>query len=215
MTTVDEDLKVPGTTVGARPAITPMTPEDIARQQRGKRPGFELVGYQEVGIPHWQLKVACVILSRKTVPPLSEFALKAMDSGLTSLEDISGFLGLSAKPITAVLAQLYQDGFIRPLGAGQDEFELTKAGQVLLEECEIIVPEETTFTLDYDGWTRSLVDLGKVIRDSASDLKKLGIWALPAFPADAPTADDLSLTQVRSLVQSCPREPPKGSGRGL
>jgi hypothetical protein len=123
-----------------------------------------------------------------------------MASGLQTVEDISGFLGLDESIVASVLASLFQDDFLRVSRDCEGCFELTDSGERLLANCKLVVPEETVFSLDYDGWTRRLVDLGNVTKHAAADLKKLGVWALPAFPADPPTADDISVAEVRDMV---------------
>jgi hypothetical protein len=123
-----------------------------------------------------------------------------MDAGLATLEDISGFLGIEEDTIATVLAPLFQDGYIVESQECAGCFRLTELGERLVEKCEFVVPEETVFTLDYDGFTRCLVDLGEVVKHSPSDLKKLGITALPAFPLDPPKADSITVAEVRGMV---------------
>lgn len=188
-----------------------MNTEEVARRLSSSRAGFTLIGYQEVGLPYWQLSLECVILNRKEVPALAEFAMRAMASGLPTVEDISGFLGLEESIVASVLAPLFQDDFIHLSSERDGCFELTQSGERLLRTCEFVVPEETVFTLDYDGWTRRLVDLGNVTKDTPGNLKKRGIWALPAFPADPPNADDITVAEVRALVSGVLEKRQKGT----
>lgn len=177
-----------------------MTPEEVARLYGGSRAGFELVTYQEVGLPFWELGLDCVILNHKEVPALVEFALRTMEAGLETLEDISGFLGIEEDTVATVLAPLFQGGYIVESDECAGCFQLTESGERLVQKCEFVVSEETVFTLDYDGLTRRLVDLGEVVKYSPSDLKKLGVSALPAFPADPPAADSITVAEVRGMV---------------
>jgi PLD-like domain len=178
-----------------------VNPEDVARLYSSSRAGFELVGQHEVGLPYWQLSLSCMVLSHKTVPPLTEFALRTIAAGLGSLDQIGGFLGLDTRTVTASLVPLFQDGHIRASSDDPGSFELSNSGVQLLDECEIIVPEETVFLLDYDGWTRGLVDLGNIIKYTHADLNKLGITPLPPFPDSPPRAEEITVRAVATLVR--------------
>lgn len=187
-----------------------MNPEDVARLYSGARAGFELVGYQEVGLPNWQLSLNCMVLTHKEIPPLAEFVLRAVDAELRTIEEISGFLGLDQKIVTASMVPLFQDGYIRTGAEDPNAFELTRAGVVLSRRCEMVTPEERVFPLDYDGFTRELVDWGNVVKHTRNDLNKFGITPLPAFPDTAPNADEITVPAVRSFVAETLNREQKG-----
>ncbi len=177
-----------------------MNPADVARLHASSRAGFHLVGYQEVGLPHWEINLNCMILSHKPIPPLMEFVLRAVGAGIGAVPEVAGLLGLDERTVTASMVPLYQDGYIRPSLEDPDSFEMTKSGQLLARSCEMVVPEEIALPLEYDGWTRELVDLGSPVKYTRADLQKLGITPLPAFPDAPPAADEFTVAEARRLT---------------
>lgn len=67
--------------------------EQIARRY-DNRAGFDLVNYTEVGLPVYKITVQALTQIRKPIPPIEEYVLKAIHAGLSSEQDIDGFLGL-------------------------------------------------------------------------------------------------------------------------
>jgi hypothetical protein len=53
-----------------------MTAEDVARKYEFSRPDFVLVGYEEVALPFYRLKLRVFTLEHKPIPPIEEFALR-------------------------------------------------------------------------------------------------------------------------------------------
>ena len=87
-------------------SISP-NPEEVARRY-ACRPGFRLADYAEVGLPVYRLTVQAYFLSRKQIPPVEEFVLKAIEAGLDSADGIGGFLGLERLLVDDVMASLVQ-----------------------------------------------------------------------------------------------------------
>ena len=67
--------------------------EDIARRFE-KRNGFELIDYAPVALPLFRLTIDAVTMVHHGIPPIKEFVMRSLRSGLTHREDIAGFLGL-------------------------------------------------------------------------------------------------------------------------
>src|SRR4028118_1617152 len=81
-----------------------LTPEELRRYDN--RPGFDLVSCKEVGLPVYKITVQALTQLRKPIPPIEEYVLKAINVGLSSEEDIGGFLGLEPPIIRDALINL-------------------------------------------------------------------------------------------------------------
>src|SRR5437870_2635200 len=81
--------------------------EDIAKRH-SIRPGFQLLGYREVGLPFYYLRLRTVVMAYKLVPPIAEFLLKSLSLGLKEEADFGGFLGLEPGVVHRTLVDLRQ-----------------------------------------------------------------------------------------------------------
>ncbi len=169
------------------------------------RPGFRLVDYAEVGLPIYRIRIQAVLLRYKKIPPIEEFILKALNSGLTSAEDISEFLGLELIIINAGLAELLRTDNISlsaPAGSRMQELALTKKGKSTLQEAELVMPEERTLEIEFDGLLRKPFFLSPVLYHlKPRELKDEGRKEIPPFPAKRPEVENLDLQEVGNVIR--------------
>ncbi len=168
------------------------------------RTGFRLVDYAEVGLPIYRIRIQAVLLNHKEIPPIEEFILKALNSGLTSAEEISEFLGLELIIINAGLAELLRTDNISlsaPAGSRMQELALTKKGKSTLSEAELVMPEERTLEIEFDGLLRKPFFRSPVYPLKPRELKDNGIKEIPPFPAKRPEVENLDLQEVGSVIR--------------
>lgn len=130
--------------------------EDLRRYDN--RPGFDLVSCQEVGLPVYKITVDALTQIRKPIPPIEEYVLKAIGVGISSEKDIAGFLGLELSTIREAMVNLRVSediDLIAPDTSQLQIWKLTKKGVRTLREAKIIVPEERTFEINFDGLLRT------------------------------------------------------------
>lgn len=178
--------------------------EAVARRHASLR-GADLVSYKEVGLPLWELPLTCLTLATRDLPVLHEFVLRTVRAGLTTLPDITAFLGLDRQITTVIAAELSSNDSLT-LSAdslpGEVAFELTAKGERLVTELKQSVPEERTITVYFDGITRAFAAVGNTPLDAPMDLRKLGLEEMPAFPDEPPTAEDLSVDDLQKFLDS-------------
>ncbi|MEA5551340.1 phospholipase D-like domain-containing protein [Anabaena cylindrica UHCC 0172] len=181
--------------------------DEIARRY-DNRPGFELVSVVEVGLPVTKINLTALTLVRKPIPPIEEFILKAINIGLSSLEEISYFLGLEELIIKDSIINLRQAeniDLIASLGSSIQEWKLTKKGKTTLEEARIITPEERGYQINFDKmlWKPrrygSWEDNKSLLRHK--NLKNNNIVEIPYYPARTPELADLNLKDVEKIIQ--------------
>ena len=168
------------------------------------RPGFRLVDYAEVGLPIYRIRIQAVLLNHKKIPPIEEFILKALNSGLTSAEEISEFLGLELIIINAGLAELLRTDNISlsaPAGSRLQVLALTKKGKSTLSEAELVMPEERTLEIEFDGLLRKPFFRSPVYPLKPQALKGNGMKEIPPFPTKRPEVENLDLKKVGSVIQ--------------
>ncbi len=58
-----------------------MSPEDIARRFE-HRSGYDLIDYAPVALPIYRLSVEAVTMVHKELPPIKEFVMRSLRTGL-------------------------------------------------------------------------------------------------------------------------------------
>lgn len=182
---------------------TYLTPEELKRYD--DRPGFDLVGSREVGLPVYKVILQAITQIRKPIPPIEEYVLKAMDAGLNSEADIGGFLGLEQEILKEAMINLRMSediDLIAPEGSSMQVWQLTKKGKRTLEDAQTIVPEERTFDLNFDGLLRKARWYGKWENSllKPRDLHQREIIEIDPSPNKPPELLDIKLKDVDEII---------------
>src|SRR3546814_4319552 len=85
-----------------------MYPEDIARGFVD-RPGFNLVDFEEVGLPVYRLTTNVLTLQPNSFPPFEEFVLRSVAVGLDEVATVAGLLGVSPSMVAGLALTLCWD----------------------------------------------------------------------------------------------------------
>ncbi len=184
--------------------------EQVARRY-DNRAGFDLVSYKEVGLPVYKITVQALTQIRKPIPPIEEYVLKAIHAGLSSEQDIAGLLGLEPSILREAMIELRLNeniDLIAPEDSVMQVWKLTKKGERTLREAQIIVPEERSFTINFDGLLRYVRWYGRLERNLLSSryLRQQGMMEIPAFPAKTPELLDIKLTDVDQIISQAEKE---------
>ena len=185
-----------------------MTPEDIAAKYEFKRPEFWLAGYEEVGLPFYRIRLRAYTLEHKAIPPIEEFVLKTIMAGLTSTEQVAGFLGLDARIVQGAITNLIRSEDIQLSGTEADRkhrLKLTPKGTDTMEQAELVTPEQGTFEVDFDGLLRSVSSFKDQFSFAPKELRDLALVEIPAHPVRPPELADLDFQEVASQLRSVAR----------
>jgi len=110
--------------------------------------GQTLVDFFPLYLPCHIVFLDAVTIEHRTLPAISEFALRAIFTKITNVEEIAGLLGLSRSYACTVLTGLESDEFI-----GQDAFgryKLQRRAFELLAAGEDLVPVDRRLTIAWD-----------------------------------------------------------------
>lgn len=180
-----------------------MTVEDIAKRYEFARPELRLVGYEEVGLPFYRVKIRAFTLEHKPIAAIEEFVLKCLNAGVVVPHEIGEFLGLPPKVVEGALSSLVRSEDVQ-LGTLPDDrrhiWKLTSKGRTTLEQAEQITPQQGTFEIDYDGLLRKVVNYKKEASYAPRELKDVGLLEIPAHPVRAPEMTDLPHEDVAREV---------------
>ncbi|WP_333434208.1 phospholipase D-like domain-containing protein [Microcoleus sp. D2_18a_D3] len=181
-----------------------LTSEELRRYDN--RTGFDLVSCKEVGLPVYKITVQALTQLRKPIPPIEEYVLKAINASLSSEVDIAGFLGLEPSIIRDAMINLRMSediDLIAPDGSLMQVWKLTKKGEGTLRDAKIIVPEERTFDINFDGLLRYPRWYGRLESRllKQKDLRNQEIIEIEPSPKKLPELSDLKLKDVDSIIR--------------
>jgi hypothetical protein len=179
-----------------------MFPEDIARRHEEMH-GYDLVDYAEIALPLWQLSVEAVSIAHRKFPPIQEYVLRSVASGL-SVEEISGFLGLEAEIVETAILGLVADRLIR-FGENRVSEEgvdvvLTEAGIRALAEEGIATPIEDQLQVFFDGIQRIPTFVPADQLAHPRETESGALVEIPPLPAAKPQVSELDLADMQKYV---------------
>src|SRR5579872_6946617 len=135
-----------------------MTTEEIVRKYR-RRAGYRVADYGEIGIPVWVLSLQTITMVHKKLSAIDEFVLKCLEAGLAREAEIGEFLGLGELVVRNSLASLVLSDDVTvgsAPGTRVQSVRITAKGKKTLASAETVVPEESTFTVYFDGLLRKV-----------------------------------------------------------
>lgn len=177
-----------------------MTPESVAAQFAYGKPGFSLLGYEEILLPAFLLSLDAVGQRKKPLPAIEEFVLYAVDSGLSTVDELSGFLGLQQSVVErAVVNHWSMDNVdYRAEASGSRKLVLTDRGRLAMRELYDVVPEaiEPSF-----GFDRLLWEVAPQHQQQLQQRRDFGhLRELPPRRRRSPEASELDPARLNNLL---------------
>lgn len=177
-----------------------MTPEDIAARF-DNRPGYRIADFGLVGLPVYKVVSIGLTLVKKDLNPIDEFVLRSVHLGLGRPEEITGFLGLSDRVITAVIGDLISRELVHASRAnGEELLLLTEKGERTVAEQEEIRPAEQTVAFTYDAITRKPTYFGDSLLYSPKETRVRGLTEIRSYPNRGPELHELEVHLVGSVL---------------
>lgn len=194
--------------------------ETIAMRFADYRPGFNLLSCEDAALPFEMITAGAILQERKRVAPVTEFIMRAVNSGLSSIAEISELLGLDFDSVEFVIAELYAaDQVDLPLVDGARKLQLTAAGAETVQSLIEIVPIEKEIWFFYDkillrpspfrirqmkrsgdlGLEELIVIPAKHNRNVA--LNELRVEALNEAVKEAMNADSADVMAIKNLIR--------------
>jgi hypothetical protein len=169
------------------------------------RPGFNLVDFEEVGLPVYRLTSTVLTLQRKAYSPIEEFVLRAVEAGLMTIQDVSGFLGIGEKVVEATASNLIKDDEL--LADPDGTLRLTRKSERVLAGESHIRPREQSLVFRYDGLTRKPIQSDELRLWEPRDMRNRGIREIRPFPPKRPNPEDIRADQLEAVLRSPGQSP--------
>lgn len=166
--------------------------------------GFEPIASCEAALPVFRLKLTVSALEKQPLSPFAIFVLRAISYGKESVLGLAEVLGVEARDIAGVGAQLLQLALIEqgfPNSQGERRITLTRAGHMALrEQAAPSIPHNRICYLHFNGLTWTVMPRD----EEAWSLEKIledGYFVLPTVEQGQPILGDLGLKEVRECVK--------------
>jgi hypothetical protein len=144
-------------------------------------------------------------LIHKKLSAIDEFVLKCLDAELTDETEIAEFLGLGQVVVRNSLASLVLSDDVT-VGAAPgtriQSIRITAKGKKTLAAAETVVPEETTFTIYFDGLLRKVSWYASFDLIKRRHLQEQGLVEVPAAPGGRPKIAALPVEEVRRAIST-------------
>lgn len=178
------------------------TPDEIARRY-DNRLGYDLIDYKKVGLPFYKISVVTLFQVRKPISPIEEFILKSINLGLATTENIYDFLGLDAQTILDAMSNLRinENIDLLPNQNGQQIWKITKKGEITFREATIIIPDERTISICFDGLLRKICFKTAAVLLKPKEIKDKNILEISPFPAKPPELSELNPKEADEIIR--------------
>jgi hypothetical protein len=175
-----------------------MRTDEIAKRYAFSREGFQLVSYEEVGLPVYRLTLRVLTQVQKPIPPIEEFVLKSLNAGLDTMDQLSGFLGLHEQTLKHTLTNLMRSEDIVLSGRHP---QLTPKGRNTLRDSTLIVPDQRTIEVYYDRLLHNTPLYEGYLLLSPKEMRDQERLWIPPSPVRPPQLDDLSFAEINRMMQ--------------
>jgi phosphatidylserine/phosphatidylglycerophosphate/cardiolipin synthase-like enzyme len=180
-----------------------MTTEEIA-EKFSRVSGYKLVNYYQAALPLWIITFDATVIARKQIPLVDEFILRAIHEGLTTVEEVAGFLGLNEKYIIKCLGRLVSDDTVH---SSDNWISLTQRGSALLDQSKQTQPRREEISILYDGISRTPIVSGADWSPiTGQQVRQWGLFEVPALPGKSPTEADLDAIDFNRALPRVAKE---------
>jgi hypothetical protein len=168
------------------------------------KPGYKLVDFGEVGLPVYRIYVSALMQIEQSLPPITEFILKAIKGGVTSENDISALLGLSNDVTINCLAALLSNGLIASsvISEHESNLSLSPEGMSALLTCSTHKSKGEKYSFLMDGLTRGARAFAFESLWRPKDLENAGVPAIPFLPSKPPQVEDIKLPELNNYLKN-------------
>lgn len=167
------------------------------------RPGYRLLELVDAALPMFLVRADILMVERRPIGPLEEFALKSIDHGFVTPTEIGGVLGLDPDLVLETLSGLMREDLVmQRLEGSARVMHLTQRGAVLLETRLREAPTRGQFRIGFDRilWDVTAEAQSHLLRPK--EVEDSGRWQLRPKLKRNPKVDEFRLDAIESEVRS-------------
>jgi len=174
-----------------------MLSEDVA-ELFDERPGYRLVDFEEVGLPLYRLTAVVTTLQPKSYQAIDEFVLRSVETGLASVTELAGFLGVDSDVVVQSASRLIRDD---DLVEGSDGILfLTDRSRDVLSGERAMRPREHALTFHFDAVTRKPISIKELLLYAPKDLRGRGMREIRPIPVERPEPAEIDAAALEKVL---------------
>lgn len=167
------------------------------------RPGYRLLELVDAAIPIFLVKADVLMIERRPIGPLEEFALKSIDHGFVTPTEIAGVLGLDPDLVVETLSGLMREDLVMQRVVGTSRvMHLSQRGAAMLESRLREAPTRGQFRIGFDRILWDVTAEAQVHLMKPQELEASGRWQLRPKVKRRLRADELRLDAIEREVRS-------------
>ena len=173
---------------------------DLIALRHSERPGFRYIGFREIGIPVFYIKLRALVIQERKLATVDEFILKCVQNNISNLYECASFLGLRNNLVMKRIVDLRIKELVEINGIDdQAKIILTPAGDIAVKElCLDTVSECTLEDVPIHGWTREPFLFPRDQALSSHQADGLNLLKLRAVPSRIPEATEIDMRSLRN-----------------
>jgi hypothetical protein len=157
-------------------------------------------------VPHFFIRITAICVERREIGVVRDFLLRGIALGITSVEDLAGFLGIRAQEVFTELATL-EEGFYVLRNLPSKTYSLMEKGKAAISVLGLPQATEREAACYVNGITRNIEQFsGELIPKRRIPT---GVLVLPAVPARPPRIEELEISGVRTAMFSARNSLPR------
>lgn len=148
-------------------------------------------------LPHYLMRVTAICVERRQLGVLREFLLRGLAIGLSTADELSGFLGVRVEEVRTELCLLEEDFFVTR-GGSPSAYMLMEKGTAAISVQGLPQTTEREAACYVNGVTRRVEQVSSELLPRRQ--LPAGMLVLPAVPARAPRVDELEVAGVKTSM---------------
>lgn len=172
---------------------------NMMRRFADARPGLKLLAVEEAALPVTVLRTDVLVQQKKDLPATDEFFLRFVETGVDSVDDIAGYLGLPR--------ELVLEAAVRQTGAGHVDrteatrFVLTQLGRAVASDLVASQPtvKQISFVFDRLAWRPAPYPQSSLLR--RSEASQAGMLLIPAASTATITASEVAIADLNQILR--------------
>jgi hypothetical protein len=140
----------------------------------------------------------------QSLPPITEFILKAIKNEVDSEDSIASLLGISKEVTINCLADMLSEGLVASSAASveKSKLSLTQDGRTALVSCATQKSREEKYSFLLDGIVRHPRAFAPETLWRPRELESVGVPAIPFMPSKPPQVEDIQLPELNQYLKN-------------
>jgi len=189
-----------------------MNLDQLAQEHEHDHPGYELGDYYTAALPSYEVYLRVELQVEQPLPAIEQFALRAIQAGVRTGNEIGGVLGLEHSIVCDALERLHRKRCVvithpKVNGKRRELVAITSKGRNVLQKLTFLTPEEDNFFFCLDALTGEYYQHRRLF--TPKSVQEPDWHQVPPY-LGAPTYEEVEIVPLRRVWREVQRQLPEG-----